>query len=243
MITTAGIREALQCDNPSCACHKPKGHVHCPAHDPEKQDKTPSLSLTEEDKPLFHCFNGCSQEAVIAGMKKKGIEFKKGRGNKSGGKERNTATPTGLTLEELAKAKGFQVDGPKGLAAWGVAQAKQYGSTVVRIPYSSPDGQEMAVRYRKALSGENRFSWRKGDRVLLYGLGRKGRDWSLLVEGETDCWTAWVHDLPAMGLPGASTWKPEWAEHFKGMKVSSGKNLTRQGNPSPAKLEKTFQTL
>ena len=34
MITTGRIRKALQCDNTSCACHKPTGHVHCPAHDP-----------------------------------------------------------------------------------------------------------------------------------------------------------------------------------------------------------------
>jgi hypothetical protein len=55
--------------------------------------------------------------------------------------------------------------------------------------------------------------------VLLYGLGRKRRDWCLLVEGETDCWTSWAHDLPALGIPGKSTWKAEWAEHFRGVKV------------------------
>ncbi len=129
MITADGIRQALQCDNPSCACHKPTGHVHCPAHDPERQDKTPSLSLTEKDKPLFHCFNGCSQEAVIAGMKEKGIEFKKGRGNKSAGKERNTATPTGLTLEELAKAKGFRYMAQRG---WRLGVLYRQSNTVQR---------------------------------------------------------------------------------------------------------------
>ena len=176
-------------------------------------------------------------------MKEKGIEFKKGRGYKSAGKERNAATPIGLTLEELAKVKGFPVDGPKGLAAWGVAQAKQHGATVVRIPYFSPDGQEVAVRYRKALSGNNRFFWRRGDRVLLYGLGRKGRDWCLLVEGETDCWTAWVHDLPAMGLPGASTLEAEWAEHFKGMKVFLWEEPDEAGQSLPAKIGKDLPDL
>jgi hypothetical protein len=251
MITLEIMRQALQCDDPSCACHKSTGHVHCPAHDSARQDKTPSLSLTQkDDKILFHCFNGCSQEVVYEAMKEKGIgphdnrnDFKKDRGDKSAGKGRSTATPPGLTLVELAKAKGFQVDGPMGLTAWGVAQAKQHGATVVRIPYSSTDGQEVAVRYRKALSGDNRFSWRKGDRVLLYGLGRKGRDWCLLVEGETDCWTAWAHDLPAMGLPGASTWKPEWAEHFKGMKVFLWQEPDEAGQSLPARVGKDLPDL
>ena len=230
MITAGGIREALQCDNPSCVCHKPTGNVHCPAHDPERQDKTPSLSLTEKDKPLFHCFNGCSQEAVIDAMKKmglwshaKGSEFKKGRGNKSAGKRSNTATPPGLTLEELAKAKGFQIDGPVGLTAWGVAQVAQRGATVIRIPYMNQAGEVVAVRFRHSLSGDQRFTWRKGDKVLLYGLWRLREihksGWVLLVEGETDCWTCWLHGIPVLGVPGKSTWKEEWAELLKGVKV------------------------
>ncbi len=223
MSTTDGIREALQCDNPSCSCHRPTGHVHCPAHDPKGQDKTPSLSLTEADKPLFHCFNGCSQEALIAAMKEKGIEFKKGRGIKSAGKERNTATPTGLTLEELAKAKKFQIDGSTGLKAWGVAQVVQRGATLIRIPYMNQVGEVVAVRFRHSLSGAQRFTWRKGDKVLLYGLWRlqeiQKTGWVLLVEGETDCWTCWLHGIPALGLPGKSTWKAEWTELLKGLTV------------------------
>lgn len=43
---------------------------HCPAHD----DKNPSLSVTEKnDKILFHCFAGCSQEQVIDQLKAKGL--------------------------------------------------------------------------------------------------------------------------------------------------------------------------
>jgi len=28
----------------------------------------------------------------------------------------------------------------------------------------------------------------------------------VLVEGESDCHTAWLHDFPALGLPGAGNW-------------------------------------
>ena len=29
----------------------------------------------------------------------------------------------------------------------------------------------------------------------------------VLVEGESDCHALWLHDLPALGLPGATNWR------------------------------------
>lgn len=44
---------------------------HCPSHD----DKNASLSIKEttEGKLLFHCFSGCSQEAVLTALKNKNL--------------------------------------------------------------------------------------------------------------------------------------------------------------------------
>ena len=43
--------------------------ILCPAHD----DTKPSLSLTRTgDKWLWHCHAGCTQEAVLAALKKSG---------------------------------------------------------------------------------------------------------------------------------------------------------------------------
>lgn len=225
MISAETIRQALQCGNSSCTCHKPNGLVHCPAH----ADSTPSLSVTEKDgKILVKDFGGCGQDRIINALKEKGLwlssnENKKGRGNKPAGKRCNSATVPGLTLEELTKAKVFQIDGPTGLISWGVAQAVQQGATVVRIPYMNEAGEVVAVRFRHCLSGAKRFTWRSGDKVLLYGLWRlteiRKAGWVLLVEGETDCWTCWPHDIPVLGLPGKSTWKPAWAELLKGLTV------------------------
>ncbi len=39
----------------------------------------------------------------------------------------------------------------------------------------------------------------------------------VLVEGESDTHTLWYHRLPALGIPGASNWKPEWSEHLEGI--------------------------
>ena len=44
--------------------------MRCPAHN----DRNPSLSITEKDgKTLFFCHAGCSQEAVFAALKDKGL--------------------------------------------------------------------------------------------------------------------------------------------------------------------------
>ena len=84
-------------------------------------------------------------------------------------------------------------------------------------------GEVVAVRFRHSLNGAQRFTWRKGDKVLLYGLWRLreilGAEWVLLVEGESDCWTCWLHGIPALGLPGKSIWKSAWTELLKGPTV------------------------
>ena len=37
----------------------------------------------------------------------------------------------------------------------------------------------------------------------------------VLVESESDRHTLWRHGLEALGNPGASTFKVEWAEHIQ----------------------------
>ena len=126
----------------------------------------------------------------------------------------------GLTLAALAEAKHLSVDFLKSL---GVSDFKLSGLPVVRIPYPNEDGQEMAIRFRMALSGNLRFKWRKGDHALPYGLNRldhiKKVGWVLIVEGESDSWTCWYHGIPVLGAPGKSVWPPSWAEYLKGLEV------------------------
>lgn len=76
---------------------------------------------------------------------------------------------------------------------------------------------------RLSLHSHPRFIWRRGDHTTLYGLQKldlirkSGR--VILVEGESDCWTLWLHDLPSLGLPGASTWREEHALLLQGLQV------------------------
>jgi hypothetical protein len=39
------------------------------------------------------------------------------------------------------------------------------------------------------------------------------------VEGESDTWTGWFHDIPTLGVPGKSIWKPDWAALLGGVEL------------------------
>jgi MarR family len=91
----------------------------------------------------------------------------------------------------------------------------------VRIPYPDEEGQEVAVRFRTSLEGTGKFRWRSGDKPRPYGLGllveaRKANH-VVLVEGESDCHTLWCHEIPALGIPGASNWHDRWASYLDGI--------------------------
>ena len=66
----------------------------------------------------------------------------------------------------------------------------------------------------------DRFKWRTGDTRILYGLWRLPEwgdaDTLYLCEGTSDTWTLWHADLPALGIPSATTWKSEWWREVEG---------------------------
>jgi hypothetical protein len=72
-----------------------------------------------------------------------------------------------------------------------------------------------------ALDGPNKFRWLRGSHVMPYGLWRLDRSagFVVLVEGESGAQTLWYHGFPALGIPGAATWQPEWARDLQGLTV------------------------
>ena len=214
--------------------------VICPAH----ADQTPSLLITPAKNPDFiadfKCHAGCKSEAVLnaknltwADVSKNGHSIGGGTAdgkpcqpangtikqnqNRVGTPQTNptndASTANGLTLAALAEAKKLPI---AFLQSLGISDFKLNRLPVVRIPYSTEDDQEVAVRFRMALSENMRFKWRKGDHALLYGLNRleqiRKTGWVLIVEGESDSWTGCVYGLPALGAPGKSIWPLSWAE-------------------------------
>ncbi|MGQ9794612.1 MAG: phage/plasmid primase, P4 family, partial [Anaerolineae bacterium] len=128
--------------------------------------------------------------------------------------------PASFSLDDYAALKCL----PRAfLAALGLSDHTRYGRTVVRIPYYDAQGNEAAVRYRLAATGDKRFVWAKGSHIHPYGLWRlraaRACGYIVLVEGESDAQTLWYYDIPALGIPGAGCWQAEWARYLDGLTV------------------------
>ncbi len=204
--------------------------VSCPLpkHGKGNGDENPSVSLNEaaDGTALIDCKAGCDTEAVVSGWGLQMRDLFPGnpeREIKSSSTPRGTpATVQPCTLENYAEAKGLPVEF---LQKQGLRNQKYQGEPAVRIAYRDEAGQEAAVRFRIALSkteaGDDRFRWRTGSKAGLYGLWRleaiREAGYVVLVEGESDAQTLWHHGIPALGVPGAGTWKPEWARHLEGL--------------------------
>jgi hypothetical protein len=126
----------------------------------------------------------------------------------------------GLTVRQLCDAKGFDV---AALAAFGVCDGITNGQPCVDIPYFLPDGTVAAVKRRLSLDEPGRFSWPRGRPTMPYGLDRLAKLPAgtpiVTVEGESDCWTLWLNDFAALGIPGAKSWKSEYAGLLRGLQV------------------------
>ena len=132
--------------------------------------------------------------------------------------------PGGCSLEDYAFTKNLSMDF---LQSLNLTQQSIHGFPVVKIPYFDEKGTEAAVRFRKSLMKangiDNRFSWKTGSKPLPYGLWKLQDAWKVgyicLVEGESDCHTLWNEKIPALGIPGANTWKEGWADFLKDIPV------------------------
>ena len=91
-----------------------------------------------------------------------------------------------------------------------------YKQHYIEIPYMDEAGNVVARRMRMPRGNDPRFKWRKDSKATLYGLWRmeevRDAGYVLLVEGESDAQTLWLLGIQALGLPGASTFKAEYAQ-------------------------------
>lgn len=202
--------------------------AHCPAHD----DRNPSLHVAEGEagRVLIKCFAGCSADQITKALDITMRDLFPENPGKRGGGEGEALEAMGATVQparpcslaEYAAAKGLPEDFLRGL---GLEDVHYGGAPAVKIPYLMANGHESAVRFRTAIDRtpgiDRRFRWRNGSKPMLYGLWRVERaraaEQVVLVEGESDCHTLWYYDIPALGLPGATTWNDGWAQYLEGI--------------------------
>lgn len=126
--------------------------------------------------------------------------------------------PRGLTVEAYAERKGLSL---AKLATYGVVTTEgSYGDAVVAMPYRAADGSLLRTKYR---THKGTYWGKDGVGTPLYGLDQLAHAPAdapvLVVEGESDCHAAWQRGVVAVGLPGASLWKPQHADHLQGRRV------------------------
>lgn len=113
----------------------------------------------------------------------------------------------GVTIERLAEAKGLP---PEAFTKIGAEDVTYLGAPAVAFNYPDADGQVVARRFRRAIGAKDGSRWRRGDKAIPYGLDRLDeaheRGHIVICEGETDLATLVHHGVPALGLPGATTW-------------------------------------
>ncbi len=231
MTMTPTERAALQAVadklGPSVTRWRPRGcRTFCPAH---ADSRHPNLDLDVKDgKILAKCRAGCPQDNVMAAFAEHGIttadlHVAARTGHQPAGSSARsrlgaadpvdiaaTAQPQGLTLAGYAAAKSLPEEFLRDL---GLSNISYNSRPAVRISYFDAEKREIAVRFRIALTGENRFRWKTGAKPTLYGLWRlaeaRAAGYVVLGEGESDAHTLWYHKIPALGLPGAANWRED----------------------------------
>jgi ribosomal protein L19 len=186
----------------------------CPIH----PENTPSFRISPE-KNRWHCFGACARGGTVIDLLLMG----------------EIASQPKDAANELARKFGIDADQKpkrktKALTISEYAQFCGLPETFLRetfslietdagveIPYKDQSGVVVSVQRRHKLeknkAKDGRFSWRKGDKPIPYGLWllpeTKGR--LVVVEGASDVHVLVYCGIPALGIPGASNFKPEMA--------------------------------
>lgn len=186
----------------------------CPAH--TDNSNSLGISVKEDGTILMQCFASCHIDDVCAalGIQKKDLFPPKtrtgsgggsGSGESRGSKSDKPSKDDAITLEELARDKGFD---PSVLRSWGVKDLPSGGVMIQYFSYDNVLHTRNRLRFALKAKAGSRWSGDKGDPPILYGSWRvkEMREWAdfvLLVEGESDSWTGWLHKIPTLGIPGA----------------------------------------
>jgi len=182
-----------------CFSCKARGNIY------DFLQECPSIRMSKKD--AYKTVREAAGITVVEGGKK---------GPKSSGKKPVDGSP--YLLEDYAAEKKLLVDFLKSL---GIKSGKRNGVPRVLIPYMTETGETTATRIRGASGSGDKFRWSTGAKLIPYGLWmlpeyRNGDVKKLvIVEGESDTHTLWQHEIPALGIPGATTFKKEWVPYLE----------------------------
>ena len=210
-------RETLRCFGSERVEKSPTDtDVLCPVHG----DRNPSLGADLREngrgpKVVLNCRSqGCEYQEILdaVGLTTTDLYYHEEPNGKP--------SSAGCTIAQYARAKGLPEDFLKSDAV-ALEDTEWWGVEAVEIPYADEEGDYVLSRYRISLAGDRKVVSKKGDTVMPYGLNRlddaQEAEYILLVEGESDCHSAWHRGIPAIGTPGANTWKPEWSHYLDGI--------------------------
>lgn len=172
----------------------------CPAHADAHQSL--GIGLGREDTVLLKCYAGCDTKAIVAAL---GLEM---RDLFRGRKEK--VVKSSVTVGALAFDKRLPTAFLTGVC--GLRDEIDGDQRRVLIPYKDEAGKTLFSRVRSALKAKEGTKQPKGTKIQAYGRWRlpayrQAGSVLILVEGESDAWTLWYHDYPALGVPGADAVK------------------------------------
>jgi hypothetical protein len=234
----------------------------CPAH----QDREASLSVgMGRDRVLLHCHAGCGLGAIMhaLGLGWRDIFLDQPDPGRSG--PVRIAAPAPVATAPTSRRRDDQVDplpeatvlehferqlpGPVAdrlleVKGWSLATLQGFhaGWTGERVtlPVYGDAGQLLTV-LGYVPSGSPKMRALKGRGRHLFPAPERfdGNLW--LVEGEPDAITARELRIPAVAVPGVSTWRDEWLERFAGRRVTVCMDCDEQGRACAAERVEEFR--
>lgn len=171
----------------------------CPSH----ADRHNSLSISQasDGRILIKCHAGCDAEAIVAAL---GLQMRDlfGEGKRPR-KERRR-----LRLDDYCRYVGVEREF--------LTQTFRLEEVAagVAIPYFTERhelaGTQIRQRLEKGKTKDARFFWI--GRPYLYAAWLQAEDKArlMVVEGASDVHVLWRAGIPAIGVPGANAFKPEW---------------------------------
>lgn len=195
-------------------CGSHKMHACCPFHN----EKDPSFWFNTENG-LWKCEAGCGGGNATSFLARlEGITTAEAYRKLLGlaGVDDGERRPQGGTPKITVKSYGLQKRLPEEfLLGLGIRNSKN--GEYISIPYYDENKRVITTRMRMHPGANPRFKWMKGSSgVKLYGTWKlqeaRNAGYVVIVEGESDAQTLWLHGIPAVGIPGATTFNAEYAK-------------------------------